>query len=280
MNLSAEDVRLYYRLRWAVLAYTNRQLAIISQAATPQDLQKLSVAEIAKLGAAFYDNAELLDRYRAENPDQFPSWELAIIASWQGRISGDFYIMRYLKAFSVFMSSEPPHLYGVLGLEDQIRDMMAGAPLPTLVRTVLLPFRDRIIYDGIISRYSITFGGGIRARLNRTYGRVKENEGIIEGLLNVNGEQQIRTSISRKLPAKQAPDWGPAVGAILTEIEKMRQTDTRLQAAAIGLLRAAAGLAHSAFQEPERAGTKMRSVRRAMTHLENLLDERDDTENC
>ena len=276
MNLSKEDAALYYKLRMSTLAYTNQKLAIVPQVATPADMRKLSLTEIAKLSAAFYDDAEMLGRYLAENPDFFSPGDLGIVASWKRRISGDFYVMRYLKAYSIFMSSNPAHLYGVLGLKDPIGSLLGGAPLPLLVRAVLLPFRDRIICDGLISIYSVTFGGGMRARLNRAYSRLKENEGIIEGLVNVEGEEQARTSIHRRIPARPAPDWRPAIGAILAEVEKIRQTDTKLQAATIGLLRAAAGLAHSAFHETDAIGTKMRSVRRAMTHLENQLHEQGD----
>ena len=111
----------------------------------------------------------------------------------------------------MFMSSKPPHLYGVLGLEDPIRDLTAGAHLPILVRAALLPFQDLIIYDGILSMYGITFGRGIRTGLSRTCSRLKENERIIEGLFDIKGEEPIRTNITRKLPPKPVPDWGSAV---------------------------------------------------------------------
>ncbi len=37
-------------------------------------------------------------------------------------------------------------------------------------RTVLLPFKGRIVYDGLLAGYNVTFGGGIRRRL-RNYPR-------------------------------------------------------------------------------------------------------------
>jgi hypothetical protein len=51
-----------------------------------------------------------------------------------------------------------------------------------LVTTVLLPFRGKIIYDGLVSGYNITFGGGIKRTLNEEYKQAKEAFGIITSL--------------------------------------------------------------------------------------------------
>lgn len=48
--------------------------------------------------------------------------------------------------------------------------------------TVLLPFKDRIVYDGLLSGYNISFGGGIKRMLNDSYRRAKERQGIVTSL--------------------------------------------------------------------------------------------------
>jgi hypothetical protein len=86
----------------------------------------------------------------------------------------------------------------------------------------------------------------------------------------------MRTSLDRKAPRKPAPDWRPAVDQIVVQTEKMRQTDTKLQGAAFGLLRAAASLTQATLQEKDaeaEAARRLRSVRTALTKLEKLLYE-------
>jgi len=68
------------------------------------------------------------------------------------------------------------------------------------------------------------------------------------------------------------------VDGIVAQTEKMRQSDTKLQGAAFGLLRAAASLAQATLQEQDaeaeaEAARRLRSVRTAMTRLEKLLYE-------
>lgn len=277
MNLTTEETQLFYKLRFALLAYANRHLKVIPGLAMAEQIGRQPIEQTVKLRDALLAHPDLLERFVAENPERFSDQELAILASWRHHITGDFYIMRYLKAYTVFMGTEKArHLYGVLGLTDPLEAVTGGAPLPIMVRATLLPFGSRIIYDGIMAFYPIVFGGGIRTSLNHEYNRLKEREGIIEQLVSPSGELQVRTSLDRKAPRKPAPDWRPVVDGIVAQAEKMRQTNTKLQGAAFGLLRAAANLAQATLQERDAEAETVRrlhSVRTALTKLERLLDE-------
>ncbi len=277
MNLTPADTQLFYKLRDSLLAYANHELKILPARIRPDQVRKQPIQEIFRLRNACNEKPALLEAYLAANPDRLPSDELAIVASWRHRITDQFYVIRYLKNYTVFMSvKEPTHLYGVLGLIDPLEVVLGGAPLPIMVDATLLPFRDRIIYDGLLNPYRIFFGPGMRRSINETYSRLKEREGIIESLIGTDGQPQIRTSLARKAPAKPAPDWRPAIDDIVAQTEKMRQTDTKLQGAAFGLLRAAAGLAQATLQEQgakDEAGKRLKAVRAALTKLEKLLYE-------
>ncbi len=275
MNLPPGDIDLFYKLHGSLLAFANQQLKILPANTAPDQVRKQPIRQVAGLRNACYDNSAILDQYLAANPDRLSLDELAIVAGWRHRVTGEFYIVRYLKVYTVFMIlEEPAHLYGVSGLIDPLEVVLDGAPLPTMVKATLLPFRDRIIYDGILNPYSIFFGPTIRSSVNETYSRLKEREGIIEALTGPDGQLQLRTSLARKAPVKPAPDWRPAVDDIVTQTEKMRQTNTKLQGAALGLLRATAALAQATFEEQgleDEAAKRMKAVRAALTKIEKLL---------
>ena len=114
-----------------MLAFADRELKILPEGIAPDHVRKQPIQQVAKLRNACYDKPEILERYLAANPDQLPADELAIVAGWQQRITGEFYIVRYLKTYAVFMTmKEPEHLYGVLGLIDPLEVVTGGAPLP------------------------------------------------------------------------------------------------------------------------------------------------------
>ena len=279
MILTSEQAKLYYKLHWALLAHTSRRLNVIPAAATIDDILALSTPEKKlELCKALYENPDVMVSFIAENPDGFSPDELAIVASWRHHISGEFYIFRYLKRYTVFLSAaKPERLYGVHSLRDPIEDIFAGRPLPIYVKAVLLPFEDKIIYDGLLSTYSVRFGGGIRSNLKETYNRIKRRKGIVERLVGADGEAQVWTSLDRRAPRKPPPDWKPVVDEIVTQAEKIRRTDTLAQGAAVSLLRAAARVSQTTLRLPDATKSHLKqlgSVRRALTKLENIL--RDD----
>ena len=125
----------------------------------------------------------LREAFITHNPANLSADDLALVDSWKYRVVGDFYVFRYLKKHTVFLSNESPmRAYGVLGIVSPIEEIL-GPYLPILVQAVLLPFGDRIIYDSLLSSYSIYFGGGWRGSLKDAYRQIQEREGIITSLI-------------------------------------------------------------------------------------------------
>ena len=109
--------------------------------------------------------------------------ELEIVATWKHAVVGKFYVFRYLSKYTIFLSSggSPNKAYGVLGLADPLEEVI-GPYLPRLITTVLLPFKARSSTTVWSPGYNITFGGGVKRRLNEEYKQAKEAFGIITSL--------------------------------------------------------------------------------------------------
>ena len=194
MNLHPDDGRLFYKLFAALLGYVNRKLGIVPEQFTQEsEYTSLPPQTRGKVRDALYEHRELIDQFVAENPAGLSPEELEIVASWKHAVVGRFYILRYLKKYTIFLSAsdKPYKAYGVLGLADPIEEVVSR-PLPVLCNAVLLPFKRQIIYDGLIAPYSVFFGGGVRRNLNEDYNEAKQAFGIITSL----GDQ------SAPLPAK------------------------------------------------------------------------------
>ena len=85
----------------------------------------------------------------------------------------------------------PPHAYGIYGIVSPIEDILIS-PLPALVKTVLLPFKDKIIFDGLINSYNMLFGSGYRSNLDFAYRNAKERDGIITSLIPQKATEQFQ----------------------------------------------------------------------------------------
>lgn len=275
MKLAPADTKLFFNLFFALLAYVNRQLHVAPDLQTADEVRQVGSAHVIKIRNALNAHPELIARFVAENPEQLIPEDLNVVASWQHRITGDFYLMRELKKYAVFLSAKKPeHLYGVLALYDSFEVMVRGQPLPVLFKATLLPFKGQIIYDGLLETYSISFGPGIRRDLDATYRRLKDREGILEQLVGAKGKPEVRTSLKER-NAKPAPDWKPTIDEIVAQTDKMKRADTPEQSAVLALLRATAHLAQASLTEPPTLDANLKQVRRALTRLENVLLEED-----
>ncbi|HJZ48605.1 MAG TPA: hypothetical protein VKE41_15620 [Roseiflexaceae bacterium] len=182
MILEPHETQRFYRIWFPLLHYVNEQRNLVPDLpASPVD-GAISPNDAYKVSSALWADDGLRHRFIAENPFDMPPEDLALIASWDSRVAGDFYVFRHLKKYSVFIGQRPSdRVYGVLGLVSPFEDVLPLPP-PVLVRAVLLPFEGRITYDGLFSTYNIFFGAGIRGNLNDIYRNAKERGQIITSL--------------------------------------------------------------------------------------------------
>jgi hypothetical protein len=183
MILNPHDAALFFRLHRTLMFFINQRLKVLpDDLARPDEFAALAPEVRLKVRDALLDHTDLIQSFVEENPAHLPDDELAIVRSWRHLVPGKFYLFRYLKQYTVFLSTdEPPVAYGVLALADPFEELV-GPYLPILAETVLLPFKDRIVYDGLLNAYRISFGPGIRRSLNESYKEAKARQGIVTSL--------------------------------------------------------------------------------------------------
>ena len=183
MMLERSNVKLFYRLHRRLMCFVNQRLAIIpNKIASAEDFAGLAPEIQVKVRDAFLANLGLLETFVTENSEQLSPDELDIVRSWRHLVTGRFYVFRELKKYTVFLSSASPVMaYGVVALSHPLAEVI-GPHLPILVDAVLLPFKDKIVYDSLMTRFPISFGPGIRRRLNESFREAKLRQGIVASL--------------------------------------------------------------------------------------------------
>jgi hypothetical protein len=267
MNLSQEETDLFFRLMWRLQFYVNQQRQILTNVESPQEYIALPMSEKVKVRDVLWKSPDLIDAYVKQNPDGLSSEERDIVRKWKRFVTGTFQIFRYLKKHTIFIS-EKSQVYGVLGLYESLEDVFYGRPLPIMVRGVLLPFKGKIVYDGVLQGYNVIFGGGIRSGLKEEYMAAKQNERIITTL---EPELASPTRGKREKPGK---DWGPVVEEVVKASEQMRGGPA-IQSAAFGLLRASARVTQAAVEQPDDLDELWRlgqQAQRALSRLQTALE--------
>lgn len=182
MKLTKEDLQLFYKLHPALLLFTNQETQTIQNVNNMQKFMKLDINNKAKIRNELYKNIDILNKFYEENPFNFTERELRIVLDWKNNIKGKFFVYNQYKKYCAFIfdDDDVTKTYGVIGLSNSFGEMIER--FPVLIETVLLPFKNQIIYDGFYSPYSIYFGPNIRAELKEKYEESTAKYGIIEQL--------------------------------------------------------------------------------------------------
>ena len=222
MVLPLEEVELFFRLHRSLMFFVNQRLKVISeQIDTPEAYAVLPPDLRMEVHKAFLSRLDLIDMFVAENPFDFDEDDLEIIRSWTHLVTGTFYAFRQLRNHMIFLSStEPVVSYGVVALFDPFEELI-GPHLPVMVKTTLLPFRGRIVYDGLLAGYNVTFGGGFKRSLNESYKEAKERSGIVTSLPAADAAEGPRRADNA--PKKRATRAGNAGGKPKATQEKARR---------------------------------------------------------
>lgn len=264
MTLDPDDGRLFFELMWRVQYYTNQKrgvnkniLSVIEYASLPTE-KKLKVRE------ALWKNPELIEAYVQENPDALPPEQLDIVRNWNGFIKDSFFILRHLKKGSIFIGKDN-RVYAVHGILDPLDEVIPSYALPQMVETVLLPFKGRIIYDGLLSGYRVQFGSGIRSDLNHTYTVAKHKDRILTTL---------EPDAAAPAPVSPRKDILPKLQELSASMAKVKGGNA-FQNSALALARASLELSildATGTLTIDEAESHSRKLQKAATRLLNLLD--------
>lgn len=183
MFLAPNDVALFFKLHRSLMFFVNERLKVISdEAANPKAYSSLPPEARFKVHEALFKHMELIQAFVDGNPFGLPTDELDIVLSWKHLVHGTFYAMRETKDYMVFLSSQTPAVaYGVLPLSQPFEELI-GPYLPVMLQTTLLPFKDRIVYDGVLSTFNVVLGPGICRNLKEELKAAQSRHGIVTSL--------------------------------------------------------------------------------------------------
>ncbi len=269
MKLPEEEAKLFIDLMCSLQYFVNGKLKIHAQIKSIEAYAECTTEEKAEVRKALFSDIKRIDSFVQENPQNFSQEKLSIVSNWKNFIEGDFQIERFLKSHAIFIQEND--VYCVLGLYQGFDELIHRSRLPLYVKAILLPFKGKIVYDGIFQTYNIHFGGGIKRSLKETYMTAKQNNRIIESLDDTPKQTQIKNQ------PKPSKNWKP-------ELEKLASTAKNLRASsesptiyspAFSLVKASIELAQHATADSddvEALYNSLKKVERALNKSRTVLE--------
>ncbi|MCL4264599.1 MAG: hypothetical protein KJ069_15355 [Anaerolineae bacterium] len=267
MKLSEQDATLFFDLMFALQFFVKQQLELLPEVTTIEAYRELDGEMRMEIRDTVWENALLISEYVRLNPDNLSQEQLDIVAGWQQFRSGKFVIERHLKQYTVFIG-DGNQVYGVLGLLDDIEDIIPRFALPLYVEAVLLPFKGMIVYDGLLASYALTFGGGMMASFKETYNKAKRKGEII---VSFDTAVQAQATAKAKKPLK---DWQPTITALNEQAQTLRAQSGSPPSwgPAFSLVKASLALAETAVTTPEDSEALWKQYNRVVQALNRLED--------
>ena len=183
MNLSQTEIALFYKLWYELNWSINQKHGIVPAFDKPVYGKPADQQAFVAIRTEMWKKPHWIDEFLNEHEfGGLNELECAIIKRWRNEfVSSRFLIMQHTAKYSVFMSADKNDtLYGVCGISNSFKEMIPASMLPFMVETVLIPFKDRIIYDSLLNTFNVSFGRGMRNSFKATYDSVKKKRGIIE----------------------------------------------------------------------------------------------------
>ncbi|MCL2139819.1 MAG: SEC-C metal-binding domain-containing protein [Treponema sp.] len=181
-QLHWSECTLFYETWYGLMGFVNEKKKILETQIKPIYPNPISDELIYKVREALWKSPELITDYLASVNLQREKAEL--LKSWRDRhLKGMFLLMEYKPEYAVVIGSgekEEDRLYGITGISRPLSDVLQHE-IPVQFETVLLPFKDKIIYDSYIGTMNISFGKNIRETFSEMYTKAMEN-GIITRL--------------------------------------------------------------------------------------------------
>jgi len=188
MQLATEEAQRFYAAWRPLLSWVNEERQVIPDLPPLSEEHPVPITQAVAIRDVLWSDDALRESFVARNPAGLDRGLLDMIASWRHRKEGRFQILKHYKKHTVFLGDHD-EAFAVLGLLSPLDEVLPMPP-PVLVRAVLLPFGERIITDGLIVSYAISFGPNHRRGLLETWRHIRERRALRTSLLPQSPEQQ------------------------------------------------------------------------------------------
>ena len=182
--LSRSEKELFYKSWYTLIWSINQKHKIVPAFKKPIYGERVNEEPFIAIRPKLWKNPQWIDEFLCETKKhKINEIEAEILKGWRKNfIKKQFIVVKHLEKYSVFMTFEDSaKLYGVCGISNPIKET-THRNVPYMVDAVLLPFKDKIIYDSLIGVYPVSFGKGSKDSIKNAYEKAKETTGIIENM--------------------------------------------------------------------------------------------------
>ncbi len=165
--LSKKDSNLFYEIYFGLLDFTNKMYKIKPKLKIYNHIG-LDPYELQDIVVKYWENKDkITEKFCLTNPYKFNEEELSITMGFKKGIRNVFIIAKYELEYTAFMDEDK--LYMVKGLNCNIDEVIPYDELPYIVMSTIIPFKNNLVYDGLIFQIPIVMGDEFEKLVEKEY---------------------------------------------------------------------------------------------------------------
>ena len=169
MVLTDEEAKQFYDLWISLLDFVNQKYKLIKELYGMTSPKGLPLQSVALISSKLWENKDIIDEFVMSGFKEMDEEEIEIVRSWKRAIHGKFIVDRHLKKGSILISVDNNEVYVVKGIYSSWREMLGNYPVPQIAKATLMPFRDVVIHDGIVTLSGVRLGRNMSERSKQIY---------------------------------------------------------------------------------------------------------------
>lgn len=161
--MSKVDVELFYKLYFGILEFTNRKYHVVPGLKIYQP-KKIDPRVLVDVIDKFWSKKDSIIReFTFANPFNFNDEEMEIVKDFKKGIRDLFIVMKYEENYTVFISKDSACM--VKCITCNIDEIIPNEDLPAPANTTLLPFKNQIVFDSVLTSYPVKVSASIRENM-------------------------------------------------------------------------------------------------------------------
>ncbi len=181
MTLPENEYYEYMTLHMQLLHFAGKNAGVIPKSMDFEKFVPLDMDAKYHCRQALYADNTNFEKYVAANESEMDPEQKNIVIGFNRCITGEFIILKCLPSYAIFMDTKSTAIYAVKALGDPFNYLIKS--FPASVTATLLPFRNKIIYDGVLTAHTETsFDRNTIISLNEQYAKAKKGNRVVMGI--------------------------------------------------------------------------------------------------
>ena len=178
-KIPLDEAKKFFKLIDKVDMFTGKTCGFFQNISSNITIEETNLL-LKKIRDAWYNDTKIIDSVLYNEKHSLTNEDKSIIRTWKYNITGNFVCLKYYKNHALFYSEDTNSFYEVKALTEDFEKVLLYKKLPCACETTLLPYKNIIVWDGLVGLFHVSFKPNLTKIFTNAYKNAKKNNEIIK----------------------------------------------------------------------------------------------------